>query len=313
MTQGLLGDKLIEITIGSASEPPLPPGSVIAAREPFEPSRVFAEGAAAIQSVGRLATSVAETLEGLEKKGTFEDLAATFRSARGVGERLGTTVDRLSRMTEQVERGRGWLHVLIYEEPDTLRRLNALLESTHRLIARAERDDNAVSVLLSPDSGRAARSLLEAMESVGRSAKTVEAGVDRLGRGVNANDTLLSALLFDPQYRAMADDLRTVARNFREVSEKVANGQGLLAELVNDTAEPGSLGRAAADLRAAMANLRAVSERLERGDGSLGALIDDPTVYENLVQFLEGAQRSTLLRALIRSTIRSGAPAPAQR
>ncbi len=313
MTQGLLGDKLIELTIGSPAEPPLPAGSVIAARDPFEPSRVFAEGATAIAAVGRLATSVATTLDGLEKAGTFDDLAATFRSARGAGERLSATVDRVARLTEQVERGRGWLHVLIYEEPDTLRRLNALLESTSRLVARAERDDNAVSVLLSPDSGRAARSLLEAMESVGRSARTVEAGVDRLGRGVNANDTLLSALLFDPQYRGMADDLRAVARNFREVSEKVANGQGLLAELVNDPAEPGSLGRAAADLRAAMANLRAVSERLERGDGSLGALIDDPTVYENLVQFLEGAQRSTLLRALMRSTIRSGAGAPAQR
>jgi len=50
-----------------------------------------------------------------------------------------------------------------------------------------------------------------------------------------------------------------------------------------------------------MANLRALSERLKSGDGTLGALIQDPTVYENLVQFLDGAQRSFLLRALIRS------------
>jgi hypothetical protein len=38
----------------------------------------------------------------------------------------------------------------------------------------------------------------------------------------------------------------------------------------------------------------------------MGALLSDPTVYENLVQFLEGARRSFLLRSLIRSTIPAG-------
>ena len=37
-----------------------------------------------------------------------------------------------------------------------------------------------------------------------------------------------------------------------------------------------------------MANLRAVSERLKAGEGTIGALLEDPTVYENLVQFLDG-------------------------
>ena len=55
-----------------------------------------------------------------------------------------------------------------------------------------------------------------------------------------------------------------------------------------------------------MANLRAVTERLKAGEGTVGALLEDPTVYENLVQFLEGARRSFLLRTLIRSTIESG-------
>ena len=310
VTQGLLGDKLVEITIGTAARPPLPPGASIATREPFEPSQLFASGASAIAAVGRLATSLSTTVERLERDGAFDDLAAALRSARGAGERLGATRDRVARLTEPVESGRGWLHALIYEEPDTLRRLDALLDATRGLIARAERDDHALSVLLSPDSGRAARSLLDAMESIGRSAKSVEATVDRLGRGVSGNDTLLSALLLDPQYRGVADDVQAVARNFRAVSERLANGQGLLGELLGEPPEPAGLGRAAADFRAAMANLRAISERIERGDGSLGALIDDPTVYESLVQFLDGAQRSMLLRALIRSTIRSGAAAP---
>src|SRR5262249_9792424 len=73
----------------------------------------------------------------------------------------------------------------------------------------------------------------------------------------------------------------------------------------------GGLEPAAADFRVAMANLRAITDRLRAGDGTLGALLEDPTVYENLVQFLEGARRSFLLRSLMRSTIDAGAGAVA--
>ena len=63
--------------------------------------------------------------------------------------------------------------------------------------------------------------------------------MDALGRGAEKADgreTLLSALLYDPQYKAVADDLRAVAHNFRDVSERVAQGQGLLGQLTRDGA-----------------------------------------------------------------------------
>jgi phospholipid/cholesterol/gamma-HCH transport system substrate-binding protein len=310
MTQGLLGDKLIEITVGTSGQPPLRPGETIATRDPFEPSRVFAEGAATMAAVSRLAASLTSTLERLEREGTFDELGATVRSARRATEQLSQVAERMGRITAAVETGKGWLHTLVYEEPATLRRLDAVLESTRNLMARAETGDHAVSVLLSPESARSARAVLEAMDSVARSARNVEAGVGTLKQGIDARNTLLSALLFDPQYRGVVDDLQAVTRNFRAVSEKLANGQGLLGELLHDGGEPAGLDRAAADLRAAMANLRAVTERIRSGDGTVGALIEDPTVYEGLVQFLEGARRSFLLRSLIRSTIES-APRPA--
>jgi phospholipid/cholesterol/gamma-HCH transport system substrate-binding protein len=153
-----------------------------------------------------------------------------------------------------------------------------------------------VGVLLSPESGKSVRSLLAAMDTIGRGAEKLE-----------ARDNLLSALLYDPQYKTVADDLRVVAHNFRDVSERVAQGQGLLGQLTRDGGDGSlALGDAAADFRVAMANLRAVTDRLKAGEGTVGGLLEDPTVYENLVQFLEGARRSFLLRTLIRSTINSG-------
>ena len=279
-TQGMLGDKIVEITIGSPGAPPLGPGEVLASQDPQDMGRMFAEGAGTLKSINELVSTLRAAADRLDKGGAFDDIGAAAKSAR--------------RITDEVEKGKGWLHVLVYEEPKALRRLNGLLASTQQLIARAESGESAVGVLLSKDSGKSARALLAALDSLGRAASSPGPG-----------DGLLPALLFDPEYRPVARDLQALAKNFRDVSEKLARGEGLLGGMLKGEGD-GSMDAAGADFRAALANLRAVSEKLKSGEGTVGGLIEDPTVYENLVTFLEGAQRSFLLRSLVRSTIQTG-------
>ena len=312
VTQGLLGDKLVEISVGSPSAPPVPPGEHLAAGEPFDMARVFAEATETLGSVKRLTANLNAAVERVDRSGTLDHINRLASALGGAMERmeragtlddLGAAAKSARRITAEVEKGKGLLHAVIYGEPETLRRLDALLRSTEELLAKAQ-GDGAMSVFLSPESGRAARSLLAAMETLGRGAEKSGGGKGKGEKGEGA-EGLLSTLLFDPEYRSVADDLQMVAKNFREVSEKLAHGQGLLGELVRGGRET-PLGQAAGDFSVAMANLGAVSERLKAGDGTLGGLLEDPTVYENLAQFLEGAQRSVLLRALIRSTINDG-------
>jgi phospholipid/cholesterol/gamma-HCH transport system substrate-binding protein len=266
-TQGLLGDKIVEISLGSTAAPALQPGETVASREPFEMQQMFKAGVETMQTVKELAAS------------------------------LKGTAARVDRIAKEVETGKGLVHALVYDEPESLNRLNAILARTQQILARAEQSDSAVGVLLSPESGKSARALLAAMDALGRGAEKAD------GR-----DTLLTALLYDPQYKGLVDDLQSIAHNFRDVSERLAQGQGLLGQLTRDGSDgtAGALGDATADFRVAMANLRQVTDRLRAGEGTMGGLLEDPTVYENLVQFLEGARRSFLLRTLIRSTIDSG-------
>ena len=92
--------------------------------------------------------------------------------------------------------------------------------------------------------------------------------------------------------------------------KKAADALARLGQLAEGLGGDAKLGETLADLRQAMADLRAITGRIEGGEGTLGGLLQDPTVYENLAAFLEGAQRSLLLRALIRSAIGQGtAPA----
>ena len=55
-----------------------------------------------------------------------------------------------------------------------------------------------------------------------------------------------------------------------------------------------------------MANLKEITEKVKDGEGTVGALIADPTVYERLVNILDGAQRSFLLRGMLRGLGRDG-------
>ena len=279
-TQGLLGDKIVEISLGTPAAPPLKPGEAIATRDPVEVSRLAGEGVEILKNVAALSGSLRTTVETFNETKALENLSAVLRSAR--------------RLTEQVEKGSGWLHVLIYEEPEVLKRLNRVLTSTEQLLGETGRGQSAVGVLLSAESGRAARQLLVAMEALGKMA----------GRG-KADEGLVAALLFDPEYKSVAQDLRVLARNFRTVSERLAQGKGIAGSLLQDEGE-GAMGQAASDFRVALGNLRAITDRLAAGEGTLGGLLEDPTVYENLAAFLEGAQRSVILRHLIRSTIDAG-------
>jgi phospholipid/cholesterol/gamma-HCH transport system substrate-binding protein len=275
-TQGLLGDRIVEITVGDASAPPVGPGEVLASRDPADFGRVISAGAETAKNVAALADALRETADQINKSKMIEDAAST--------------VNKLGRVVDQVEHGRGWAHALLYEEPIALRRVNDLIATTQTVIERVEKGQGAAGVLVSPE-GTA-------------SAKRFVAAMDRLSAMVEQPDRepgLLPGLLFDPKYKAVLDDLRVVSHNLRTISDRVAGGKGTLGSLVADSEDEGTLSLTMQDLRAAVANLKSVSEKINEGEGTVGLLIADPTVYERLVTILDGAQRSFLLRSMIKS------------
>src|SRR5262245_6436595 len=281
-TQGLMGDKIVEITVGSADSPVVQAGERLASRDPTDFTQVISSGADTVKNVAAVAESLHQTLDSFNKAKVMEDVAAVAASSR-------RAADQLVRITNEVEKGRGWAHALIYEEPIALRRMNQLLTTTQAVLDRVERGEGAVGVLTSRESTEAARKLVRAMDRIGQMA-------DRPG----SDEGLLTALLFDPQYKSVLDDLRIVSRNLREASDRVVGGRGTLGSLVKDTPEDGNLRATIQDLHVAVANLKEITGKINEGEGTLGALIADPTVYEQLVRILDGTQRSFLLRSLIR-------------
>jgi phospholipid/cholesterol/gamma-HCH transport system substrate-binding protein len=134
---------------------------------------------------------------------------------------------------------------------------------------------------------------------------------------------LLHALIYDEAggefVRDLAPLVQTLNRNaarLEEILKTVQEGDGLLHALVFD--EEGKVlleelkgtGSILQDLRSAASDLKTISRDLAEGRGTLGALLQDPTIYEDLSSLLRGAERSWILRGLIRSSVRGGRDTP---
>ena len=287
-TQGLLGDRIVEISVGTAAAPPVRPDDLVASTDPFDIGRVMSESAQVVKSIGTLADSLRETAQTLNQSKLIEEATATVQTARKV-------TDQVGRIVGEVERGKGWAHVLVYEEPVALRRVNELVTATQSVLDRVQRGEGVAGVLTSEQSTASAKRLVAAMDKLSRVVEQP-----------SAEDGVLPAMLFDPKYRPVLDDLRVVAHNLRDVSDRLAGGRGTLGALVKDEPADGGIRQASQDLQAAIANLKEITGKIKDGEGTVGALIADPTIYERLVTILDGAQRSFLLRGLLRTLGRDG-------
>jgi len=374
-TLGLLGDKIIDISLGTPGAAVLQPGAELRTEEPFDTARLTQQGADLLRSLIDLSAELRAGLARVTASPVGSDLAETVRALRSLateiergqgalhrlvydrklgtaladaGEtlrQLGETVrridraladpraaglageatrtlgearsaaERVNRILREVEEGRGLLHALVYDEGRVLQDLEGLLGRAGALLTGVERGEGTLGLLLrDPEAARAVRRVVTAADGLGQAVERAR-----------TDDSVLRALLADP---ALAADLRETARSFRDVTGRLARGEGLLGaltqpggeeslkqatqalerlgRLAEDLGGDAKLGETLADLRQAMADLRAVTGRIESGEGTLGGLLQDPTVYENLAAFLEGAQRSLLLRALIRAAIGRG-------
>ena len=101
-TIGLLGDRYVEVSIGSEPSPPIADGGEIPTVTPTNINLVIDRGAQALENVAKLTTSLNSVVE-------------EFGQATG-GRRLAESVGALAHVVEQIQEGKGLLHSLIYDQ-----------------------------------------------------------------------------------------------------------------------------------------------------------------------------------------------------
>ena len=128
-----------------------------------------------------------------------------------------------------------------------------------------------------------------------------------MGR-INRGPGFVHDLIYD---RQGSQSLAQVGRAADEVAttlKDVREGNGLAKGLLYGGDE--QTGELVQNLTAASKDLRDIMGGLKSGKGTLGAMLVDPSVYEDLKVILGNVQRNTVLRALVRYSIRKDEQPP---
>jgi phospholipid/cholesterol/gamma-HCH transport system substrate-binding protein len=200
-TIGLLGDRYVEVTLGSPDQPALAEGSEISTVTPANLAKVMDTGTQALDNIATLA-------------GNLNNIVVGFQGSKG-GDGLGSSIASVGDILSQIQHGDGLLHSLIYDQYEG-----------------------------------------GGVESIEKSLVTLEGILD-----------------------------------------EVATGNGLLHSLVYEPLTEQDVVLEALD---AGARLNSILAKVDTGEGTIGLLLNDPTLYEDLKRLVGGANRSTVVRTLIR-------------
>lgn len=136
--------------------------------------------------------------------------------------------------------------------------------------------------------------------------KEIMKNVNGILKDVKEKKSFLHALIYDYKGEDIIGDIADITRTAGKLVKEVESGKGVLHALVYDKADPQmarNLSVSIGNVKQATDNLNQVTQRIEKGEGTIGGLINDPTVYYDLKTLLGNANRSKLIKAVIRYTL----------
>ncbi|HEX8697472.1 MAG TPA: MlaD family protein [Myxococcaceae bacterium] len=248
---GVLGEKAVDITIGDPKLPAMPDGSELRTGSSGDLNSLMRAAGQVMDDSKAISRSLRVAVEAYADPQLAQDVAGTMHSLRA--------------LLEEIEKGEGVLHALIYDK-EAGRQVREVLASTAHA---AQRMDGAVS------------------------------HVEALLEEVRTGDGTAHALIYGKEGTQALSELGAAAGQLAGLIEDAKKSpNGAVHQLVYGDAR-GMF----ADLGSAAADLKKITSTVANGEGTVGGLISDPTVYEDLRQVLGNVKRNRILRSLVRFSV----------
>lgn len=192
-TVGLLGDKYIEITIGSDERPVLADGNVLTTVEPIDYDQLAEKGGELLDNLIAVSASA-------------ERIVGQFEEAMGT-ESIASTLGMIQNVVTEIEKGDGLLHSLVYEEGggESVGDLRASLASTRQLLHEIREGSGPLHELIYADDASATPTLTAVRDAAIR--------LESILRKIDEGDGSLGALLNDP---TLYEDIKLLVGGARE-------------------------------------------------------------------------------------------------
>lgn len=222
-SNGLLGDKVVNISMGSPHAPALQEGATLSAGRTVSFESLSTSANRALGAAANVTESV-------------DRLVQDSRTAQ-LRDDLGRAAGSLARILAQIESGPGLAHELLYD-PGTSAQFSAIVADTRSTVRDAKRAMRGVSAVLT-EIERGDGTLHELVYGSDGKQLLVELGeaaaqIEELVREVREGSGLLHALVYDRGRADILDDLGQLASKLHAVVAAIDKGEGTLGALVRD-------------------------------------------------------------------------------
>lgn len=263
---GLLGNRYIDMTLGSPEKPALEPGAYVPSVEALRLDEIF-------KKVDQAAGNIQETF-------AENELGQNFRKL----------IDNATKISEKIVSGEGTVGKLVNDSVLHDKAL-AVVEDLKSASARMEK-------LLADNDGRI-ENIIKGLEAAAPEAKDAFTTIKELGKKIDAGEGILPALINDKEMRDnLKNSLARLSSSLDKIDEfttGLKEGKGLAAKLINDEELAKTFASAGKDFQETAKSLRAIAERIETGDSTVARLTRDSDMYEDVKKVLADA-RETLRR-----------------
>ncbi|HXU30086.1 MAG TPA: MlaD family protein [Thermoanaerobaculia bacterium] len=228
-TLGLLGDKYIELTSGSAAYPRVESEGKIPAGQLTSVDALVASGEDVMSNVVEISHSLSTILARMERgEGLLGELTSESPTGKKLRESMVGTFEATERIANRLDSGDGPLPRLLNDK-QMADRLATSLDRFERVLASAEGGPGLLPGLLNDPAAK------KTFDDTLASLRTASQNVERFTGGLERSDALVPKLLKDEEYgRKVTADLSSLIDQLNELSSRLTRGDGTAAKLIND-------------------------------------------------------------------------------
>lgn len=225
-TMGLLGDKYVEITLGSTDKPIIGARHFLETREPLEITSLVNRGGEMMQNVNGLLENLNAVVTGIrEGKGLAGMvLTADTEKYENIVNNMSTMVDSLNDVLDSVQKGEGSLGILL-NDPKMAVDMFALAKEARGIIAKLDSSEGTIGALINDPS---------LYKQIKNDFSRLTTNLSDVLDSVNKGEGLLGALLHDASKKNILDDAKIAVAELRTATEKLNSPEGTIGALLNE-------------------------------------------------------------------------------
>lgn len=222
-SSGLLGDKLVNVTMGTPKEPSLKDGDELKSIEPPDYFKFVEKGQLILDKGALVADNLAKLLENAGSDQNMQNFASMLK--------------RTDNILKQVEQGPGLAHMALYDKnapkqastmlaslADASTKLNTAMAKIDAFTKQLEKNDGLLNTLLHDKRGE---------EIVTTLNKTMTSLNEIIGH-VQNEDGILHTLVYKSADLNFLKELNEASAKLKVIIEGVQKGQGTVGALITD-------------------------------------------------------------------------------